>query len=63
MGWLYQNDPVDDPVAELTAQFIDDGDTRTWHVLAAARVANTVYMAVNRPTKRPENPTSSPRSS
>jgi hypothetical protein len=47
MGWLYQNDPVDDPVAELTARFTSDGHTRTWHVLAAARVANTVYMAVN----------------
>lgn len=46
MGWLYQNDPVNDPVAELTARFIGNDDTRTWHVLAAARVANTVYMAV-----------------
>jgi hypothetical protein len=46
MGWLYQRDPVDDPVAELTAQFTCDGHTRTWHVLAAARVASTVYMAV-----------------
>jgi Domain of unknown function (DUF6927) len=46
MGWLYQNDPVDDPVAELTARFTNDGHTRTWLALAAARVANTVYMAV-----------------
>ncbi|MGA8756004.1 MAG: hypothetical protein WB611_06685 [Stellaceae bacterium] len=46
MGWLYQDDPVADPVAELTAHFTCDGHTRTWLVLAAARVANTVYMAV-----------------
>jgi hypothetical protein len=46
MGWLYQNDPVDDPVAVLTRRYICDGHTRTWRVLAAARVANTVYMAI-----------------
>jgi hypothetical protein len=46
MGWLYQNNPFADPVAELTARFTSDGHTRTWLVLAAARVANTVYMAV-----------------
>jgi hypothetical protein len=46
MGWLYQNEPVADPVAELTALNNFDGHTRTWLVLAAARVANTVYMAV-----------------
>jgi Domain of unknown function (DUF6927) len=46
MGWLYQDNPVDDPVAELTAHYTYDGDTRTWVALAAARVANTVYIAV-----------------
>ena len=47
MGWLYQDDPVADPVAELTARFTYDGHTRTWRVLDAARIANTIYMAVN----------------
>jgi hypothetical protein len=46
MGWLYQNDPVEDPVAYLIDKYNCDGHTRTWLVLAAARVSNTVYMAI-----------------
>ena len=46
MGWLYKHDPIDDPVAYLTDQYNHDGEHRTYRVLAAARVANTVYMAV-----------------
>jgi hypothetical protein len=46
MGWLYKHDSVDDPVAYLTDQYNHDGEHRTYRVLAAARVANTVYMAV-----------------
>lgn len=46
MGWLYKHDPIDDPVAYLTDQYNHDGELRTYRVLAATRVANTVYMAV-----------------
>jgi hypothetical protein len=46
MGWLYQNDPVEDPVAYLTDKYNCDGHTRIWLVLAAARVSNTVYIAI-----------------
>jgi hypothetical protein len=46
MGWLCKRDPIDDPVAYLTDHFNHDGEHRTQRVLAAARVANTVYMAV-----------------
>jgi hypothetical protein len=52
MGWLYQCDPIDDPVAYLTKQYSFDGETRSLHGLAAARVANTVYMAI-RSTDKP----------
>lgn len=46
MGWLYKYDPIDDPIAYLTDQYTYDGDQRSYRVLAAARVANTVYLAV-----------------
>ena len=46
MGWLYKHDPIDDPVADPTDHFKHDGEHRTQRVLAAARVANTVYMAL-----------------
>ncbi len=46
MGWLYKHDPIDDPIAYLTNQYNHDGEHRIYRVLAAARVANTVYMAV-----------------
>ena len=46
MGWLFKHDPIDNPVAYLTNQFTHDGESRASRVLGAARVANTVYMAV-----------------
>ena len=53
MGWLYKHDPIDDPVAYLTDQYTHDAEHHTYRVLAAARVANTVYMAVkNRESHR-----------
>ena len=46
MGWLYKHDPIDDPVAYLVNQYNHEGEHRLYHVLAAARVGNTVYMAL-----------------
>lgn len=46
MGWLYKQHPVTDPVAYLTGQYNHDGEHRTYLVLGAARVANTVYIAL-----------------
>lgn len=46
MGWLYQQDPVDDPVAYLTSKYNYDRDTHTLQTLDGARVGNTVYLAV-----------------
>lgn len=46
MGWLYRHDPIDDPIAYLTDQFIHEGEHRANLVLAAARVGSTVYMAI-----------------
>jgi hypothetical protein len=51
MGWLFKHDPIDDPVAYLTDQYTHDAEHHTYRVLAAARVANTVYMAVKRTEK------------
>jgi hypothetical protein len=46
MGWLYQRDPVDDPVAYLRAKYNYDCDTHTLQSLDGARVGATVYLAV-----------------
>ncbi len=46
MGWLYKRDPIDDPVAYLTRRYNGENERRISRVLAAARVAGTVYMAV-----------------
>ena len=46
MGWLYKHDQIDDPVAYLTGQFTHTSEQRTNRVLDAARVASTVYMAI-----------------
>jgi hypothetical protein len=46
MGWLYQYDPVENPVAYLTEKYNCDNERRTLRVLAAARVGSTVYMAI-----------------
>ncbi len=56
MGWLYRHDPVDDPVAYLTDKFDHDGERYANRVLAAARVGNTVYMAVRCTEKATGNP-------
>jgi hypothetical protein len=42
MGWLYQYDPVENPVAYLAEKY----NCGTLQVLAAARVGSTVYMAI-----------------
>jgi hypothetical protein len=46
MGWLYKHEPIDDPVEYLIHRYTHDGERRRHQVLAAARVANTVYMAI-----------------
>ena len=46
MGWLYQHDPIDNPVAYLTDHYDYDDERMTHRVPAAARVANTIYMAI-----------------
>jgi hypothetical protein len=46
MGWLFQRDPVDDPVAHLMRKFTYEDDTHAVQPLAGARVGNTVYLAV-----------------
>jgi hypothetical protein len=46
MGWLYQRDPVDDPVAHLMRKFTYEGDNHHLQPLDGARVGNTVYLAV-----------------
>ena len=46
MGWLYQSDPVDDPVAHLIRKFTYEDDTHALQPLKGARVGNTVYLAV-----------------
>ena len=52
MGWLYQRDPVDDPVACLMAKYNYDCDTHTLQSLDGARVGNTVYIAVKSTDKK-----------
>jgi hypothetical protein len=52
MGWLYQRDPVDDPVAFLTTKYNYDCDTHTLQALDGARVGNTVYLAVKSTVKQ-----------
>jgi hypothetical protein len=51
MGWLYHHDPVDDPLAYLTAKYNYDCDTRTLQALDGARAGNTVYLAVKSTVK------------
>ena len=46
MGWIQKRDPVDDPLAYTTNRYNYDGAQRTYRVLDATRVANTIYMAV-----------------
>jgi hypothetical protein len=51
MGWLFQRDPVDDPVAYLTDKYNYDCNTHTLQTLDGARVGNTVYLAVKSTAK------------
>src|SRR5690242_934802 len=46
MGWLYQRDPVDDPLAYITAKYSYDCETHILKTLDGARAGNTVYLAV-----------------
>jgi uncharacterized protein DUF6927 len=46
MGWLTRHDPIDDPVTYLADRYNHEDEHRRCRVLAAARVANTVYMAL-----------------
>jgi hypothetical protein len=52
MGCLVQPDPVDDPVAHLTAKYNYDCDTNTLQVLDGARAGNTVYLAIRATMKQ-----------
>jgi hypothetical protein len=46
MGWLFQRDPVDDPVAYLMAKYNYDCGTHTLQALDGARSGRAVYLAV-----------------
>jgi hypothetical protein len=52
MGWLYQNDPIDNPLAYLIDKYNYEGDGHTLHVLDGARVRNTVCLAVRSTDKK-----------
>jgi hypothetical protein len=51
MGWLFQRDPVDDPVAYLMAKYNYDCDTHTLQTLAGAHAGRAVYLAVRSTAK------------
>ena len=52
MGWLYQRDPIDNPLAYLKAKYNYDCETHTLQTLDGARVRNTVYLAVRSTVKK-----------
>jgi hypothetical protein len=52
MGWLYRNEPIDDPLAYLKAKYNYDCETHTLQTLDGARVRNTVYLAVRSTDKK-----------
>jgi hypothetical protein len=52
MGWLYQRDPIDDPLAYLKAKYNYDCETHTLQTLDGARVRNTIYLAVRSTDKK-----------
>lgn len=52
MGWLYRDEPIDDPLAYLKAKYNYDGETHTLQTLDGARVRNTVYLAVRSTDKK-----------
>jgi hypothetical protein len=51
-GWLYQDDPVDDPLSYLKDKYNYDCDTHTLQTLDGARFSNTVYLAVKSTDKK-----------
>jgi hypothetical protein len=63
MGWLYRDEPIDDPLTYLKAKYNYDCETHTLQTLDSARVGNTVYLAVDRPANRPAARSCSPPSS
>jgi hypothetical protein len=52
MGWLYRDEPIDDPLAYLKAKYNYDCDTHTLQTLDGARIGNTVYLAVKSTVKK-----------
>ena len=56
MGWLYRDEPIDDPLAYLKAKYNYDCDTHTLQTLDGARVRNTVYLAVRSTEKKTGRP-------
>jgi hypothetical protein len=52
MGWLYQRDAIDNPLAYLTARYNYDCETHTLQTLDGARVGNAVYLAVRSTVKK-----------
>jgi hypothetical protein len=52
MGWLYQRDPIDNPLAYLKAKYNYDCETHTLQTLDGARVRNTIYLAVRSTDKK-----------
>ena len=52
MGWLYQRDPIDNPLAYLKAKYNYDCDTHTLQTLDGGRVRNTIYLAVKSTDKK-----------
>lgn len=52
MGWLYQRDPVDNPVSHLISKYTYEDDHCAHQPLDAARVGNTVYLAIKSTNKK-----------
>jgi hypothetical protein len=53
MGWLYQDEPIDNPLAYLMAEYNYADDWHTMQTLDGARVGNTVYLAVKSTDTKP----------
>jgi hypothetical protein len=52
MGWLFQRDPVDNPVAHMMSKFTYEDDSCRQPPLDGARASNTVYLAVRSTDKK-----------
>ena len=52
MGWLYRDEPIDDPLAYLKTKYNYDCETHTLQTLDGACVRNTVYLAVRSTDKK-----------